>query len=259
MDDANHDASDVLEQFRQQGTFFSKIYDMHSNGTLGTFIEGIDNIERLFELDDRRIRCNGERTPGGLHAAGSLILLEEHEAIRMIKVARADGLYSHSGCTAAGIAFEKLSGASRRFYCNPDNYAMLCAKALCKKAGIPYSGHIQPKPAFNNARMAVYDGTGRFDNSEPKMKIAGLPPCTVISRRYHQSCETAKNEVRMAIGTATSERGYGRLINERKPFLLLVAGTKNKDFSLHRLMDEAMDAAKQFGNKVIVDGFVAPV
>jgi len=252
-----HDSSAVLEQFRSQDRIFRNFYDLHAKGELGGFFESLPDIKLLFQLDDRHFRCIEEGTPGGIHAAGPLILMDEAKAIRMLKTARAEGIYSHDLCGAAGLAFANVEDSKKTFFVNSDNYGMFYAKELAKKAGIPYVGHLPAHPHFHVARMAVYDGSGNFDNSERKLKIAGLPPCFVISRRWHDAAD-AKNELSIAAKIATGDHGYGALIREKSPFLVLVVGMKNKDFSLHKLMDEASSVASEFGGKVIVDGFMAP-
>jgi hypothetical protein len=255
-----HGVQSVAESFKKQEAVFRNFYAMHNRNTLGTYFDGLGNLEGLFLLDDRCFRCMDERTPGGIHAAGPMILLEEEKGIHMLKVSRAEGIYSHVGCGAAGIAFERISERMRRFYVHPDNYGMFYAKAIAKKAGIPYMGHMAVEPNFHVARMAIYDGTGSFDNSAHKMSAAGLPPAFVISRRYHLEPANAMREASIAAAIAIGDHGYGRLIKaDKTPFLLLVVGARhNKDFSFEHLMDEAKEVAKPFDGKVIVDGFVAP-
>lgn len=261
MNGKEFDAHEVLEYYRSQGSIFERFYGMHARGTLGMFIEGLANLKLAFALDDRCFRCMDERTPGGLHAAGPVILFDESEGIEMLKKSRAEGIYSHTGCGAAGIAFEGLDEKMRRFYVNPDNFGKFFAKAIAKRAGIPYMGHLEVEPHFHMARMAVYDGSGSFDNSKLKMSDLGFPPAFVISRRYHSDPATAMREASLAATIATGDHGFGRLIRaEKSPFLLLVIGARhNKEYSLSRLSDEAAEVAKPFHGRVIVDGFVAPV
>lgn len=260
MSEHGHEAHAILEHFRSQDAIFNKFYEMHETDELGYFIQNLSGIKSLFELADRRFRCIDERTPGGLHVAGPVILMDEAKGIEMLKKSRADGLYSHVGCDAAGLAFEKLSDDKKRFFGNSDSYGAFYAKAIAKKAGIPYNGHLPVQPHFHVARMAVYDGSGCFDNSEAKLKAVGLPPCFVISRRYHSEPANAMNEASIAASIATGGHGFGALIKAGKtPFILMVAGIKNKEYSLGRLMAEAGEVAMGFGGRVIVDGFVAPV
>ena len=259
-DEHVHDAHAILEHFKIQEGIFSDFYKMHERETLGAFIESLNGIKTLFELADRRFRCINERTPGGLHAAGPVILMDEEKGLKMLEKARADGIYSHAGCGAAGLAFAKLSEADRRFFVNSDNYGAFYAKAIAKKAGIPYKGHLQVEPHFHVARMAIYDGSGCFDNSIAKLKVVGLPPAFVISRRYHSESENAMIEASIAATIATGDHGFGGLIKaDKTPFVLLVIGGRySKEFSLSKLMTEAEEVAKGFKGKVIVDGFVAP-
>jgi len=241
MSDHNHHgAHALLEHFKSQEGIFSDFYSMHSRGTLGMYIEGLKNLKDVFQLGDRCFRCIDERTPGGLHAAGPVILLEEDKGVRLLKTARAEGIYSHAGCGAAGIAFEKADEKMRRFCVNPDNYGMFYARRIAKRAGIPYMGHLPVEPPFHVARMAIYDGTGSFDNSETKMRALGLPPAFVISRRYHPDPEDAKKEASMAATIATGSHGFGGLIKaDKTPFMLLAVGVKKKEYSLSKLAAEA--------------------
>jgi len=247
----------VRDFFQAQEGILRNFYSLHERGGLELHFESIATLKDVFRLEDRCFRCIDDRTPGGLHAAGPVILMDEKKGVDMLRRTRAEGIYSHTGCSAAAIAFEDLSENMKKFYENPDNYGMFYAKRMAKKADIPYMGHILALPHFNMARLAVYDGTGSFDNS--KLETIGLPPAFVISRRYHSDAETAMKEVSLALTAATSSQGFGRLIKAGKtPFLILVVGARQNEFSLNRLMEEAEEVAKDFGGKVIVDGFVAP-
>ena len=254
---AEHDHSAVLEQFRQQESVFRELYALHEKDALDMYFESLRNLGNVFQLGDRCFRCIDERTPGGIHAAGPVILFDKAKGIDMLKRARAEGIYSHVGCGAAGIAFESLSDNMKKFYVNSDNYGMFYAKRIAKEAGIPYMGHLGVETHFHVARMAIYDGTGCLDSS--KLGAIGLPPAFVISRRYHAESATAMREASIAAAIATGSHGYGSLIKDRTPFILLAVGTKHKESSLNAMMDEAKEVAKDFDGKVIVDGFVAPV
>lgn len=256
----DQDAHVILEQFRSQERIFNNFYRMHERDTLGMFMEGLENLRDVFLLADRCFRCIDERTPGGIHAAGPVILFDQAKGIEMLKKARAEGIYSHAGCGAAGIAFEKLDEKMKRFYGKPDEYGRFYAKSIAKMAGIPYKGHLYVEPPFHVARMAVYDGSGCFDNSAEKLNKVGLPPCFVISRRYHSEPENAMREASIAATIATGDHGFGGLIKaDKTPFVLLVIGGRySKEFSQSRLTAEAEEVAKGFKGRVIVDGFVAP-
>ncbi len=261
MSEYGHDAHLVLSYFKSQEIIFNDFYRMHERDTLGMYLESLENMRDVFLLEDRCFRCIDERTPGGLHAAGPVILFDQAKGIEMLKKARAEGIYSHAGCGAAGIKFETLDEKMKRFYVNSDNYGMFYAKNIAKAAGIPYKGHLDVETPFHVARMAVYDGSGSFDNSADKLNKAGLPPTFVISRRYHSEPESAMREASIAATIATGDHGFGGLIKaDKTPFLLLVIGGRySKEFSQSRLTEEAEEVAKGFGGKVIVDGFVAPI
>jgi len=222
---------------------------------LQRYAENLPDIQSAFELDDHCLRCIDEGTPGGIHLAGSGILMDEVKAIEASKAAKVDGVYSHAGCGAAAM-FAKQKGLDMT---NPDEYGRQWAKQLAERLGVPYKGHIEKsdmkRPAdFHNARVAYYDGTGSFDPS----RVADLPPGFVISRR-HTDAANAQSEADVAVSIATGDHGFGTLITDKEPFYLMVVGDpEDPNFSANKLQAEVDAIASNSNGRVKVLGFTRP-
>jgi len=240
------------EEWAKQKPLFEAIQKLG----IQRFAEALPDIEDAFELKDHCIRCMDEGTPGGIHLAGSGILMAEADAIKALHDAHADGVYSHDGCGAAALYAKKMGlDASRA-----DEYGVIWAKHLAEVCGVPYKGHIEQKemkrPAdFHLARVAYYDGTGSFDPS----RAADLPPGFVISRRFLQG-EAALSEADIAASIATGHHGYGDLITADEPFYIIPVGdSEDPNFSVETLSAELERIAASSGGRVRITGFTRPI
>jgi hypothetical protein len=244
----SHDHEAVKKAFEEQNALMQTIY---ANG-MQKYSEGISDLNKAFSSEDKAVRCIDEGTPGGVHLAGSGILLGIDKAAEALIKAGCAGISSHAECGAAGIyARENNLDASKS-----DEYGKEFAIKLAEKMGVPYKGHIEigamKRPSgFHTARVCYYDGTGKFDPA-----LCGkLPAGFVISRRYIDSAY-ALEEVKVAVGIATGGHGYGDLITPETPFLLIAVGDKtNPEFSLENLQKELSAIAESSAGKVKVDGF----
>jgi len=66
------------------------------------YAESLADLEHAFIIDDRDLRCIDEGTPGGIHSAGSTILMGKEEALVALQAAKVSGIYSHAGCAPPG-------------------------------------------------------------------------------------------------------------------------------------------------------------
>jgi hypothetical protein len=246
-----HAHTDHAAEWKKQGDMFKTIEKMG----MQKYVEMIKGMEEAFELEDHCVHCIDEGTPGGIHAAGSGILMEESQAIEAMKKAKADGVWSHAGCGAAAL-YAKREGLDMT---NPDEYGIVFAKHLAEKLGVPYKGHIESKdmarPAdMHNARVAYYDGTGSFDPS----RVPDLPPGFVISRRYLEP-EYAAQEADVSVSIATGDHGYGNLITSDEPFYIIPVGDpEDPNFSVEKLSAELKELVLKSGGRVKVMGFTKP-
>ena len=249
----------TLEEYWQEShAIFSLIY----RSGIRDYLESLPILSEAFKLSDHSVRCIDEGTPGGIHIAGSGILLSTDDKqaqleslIEKLRSAGVDGTYSHEGCGAAKLYAETIMN-------NPDkshDYAISWAQKLAGILNIPYKGHIaelsRPKE-FHNARIAYYDGSGRFD----PFRFKEIPNGFIISR-YYLDPEYSKQELSIALSIALGHHGFGDKFTKDNPFIIAPIerfADKIKDVSLEELEKEAKDVASQFGDKIIVQGFREP-
>ena len=247
---SDHNALLAKEIWQKQDSLFTELY---KTGAAGFFGKN-GNLAKAFVLKDRSVRCMDEGTPTGVHLAGSGILMGEEKAAAALKIAECDGVYSHAECGAAGI----YARTNNLDAAKADEYGIEWSKKIAEKLGVPYKGHIaigkMARPSgLHVARIAYYDGTGKFDfTADEKM-----PPGFVVGRRYVDAAY-ALEEVKVAISIATGGHGFGELITAEAPFLIVVIGDPNNaDFSVEKLKVELAEIEKANGGKVKVDGFTA--
>jgi hypothetical protein len=244
--------TDRLAEWKKQAVMFKPIEKVG----MGEYVKMIQGMEEAFKLTDHCVHCIDDGTPGGIHAAGSGILMEESKAVEAMKKAKADGVWSHAGCGAAAL-YAKREGLDTT---NPDEYGVVWAKHLAEQLGVPYRGHIKTedmtRPSdMHNARVAYYDGTGKFDPS----RVPDLPPGFVISRRYLEPAYAAE-EANVSVSIATGDHGYGELITSEEPFYIIPVGDPDDpNFSVEKLSVELDELVKKSGGRVKVMGFTKPV
>jgi hypothetical protein len=246
----SHDSSQAASVFEQGAATMEKIYKEGAQA----FAAGIADLAKAFSPADKSVRCIDEGTPGGLRIAGSGILLGVDKAAELLKASGADGVYSHDECGAAGIyARQNNLDVSKS-----DEYGKDFAKAVAEKAGLPYKGHIgigeMKRPSgLHVARVVYYDGTGKFDCEA----CPAFPTGFVVSRRFLPK-DYALEEVKVCIGIATGDHGFGGLITPEKPFMLIAVGDPaNPDFSQEKLVAELQGIASAYAGKVKADAFTA--
>jgi len=193
---------------------------------------------------DRWIRCIDEGTPGGLHLAGSGILLGENwegsleQAAEVVREMDASGVSWHRGCGAVA----NFVKAHNEVKDDVDEVAERFARELAVKVTLPCREQMLMRPeGIHIARAAYYDGAGQFDPS----RVEGLPSGFVISRRYLGKTYALK-EAEMAVGIALGHHGFGELFTSKQPFLLVAVGG---DSGLER---ELTEVAKPYGRRVTV-------
>ncbi len=241
----------VRKYWEEQNPLFDELY---RHGA-ARYAERLADAGSAFVLFDRCVRCIDEGTPGGIHLAGSGILLKEEEAMGALERAEAGGIFSHEGCGAAKLFARRNNLDEAR----ADEYGREWAEKLARSFGVPYKGHIAlhelERPAdMHIARVVYYDGTGTLGNPER----AGLPKGFVISRRYTDA-RYAAEEAAVAVSIALGEHGFGERITADTPLVIIpVADAHNPDFSLPRLKEEIRNIEEGRGKRVVVDGFVAP-
>lgn len=246
----SHHDEILNKEWMNQQPMIKEIYE-HS---VPMFVSSISNLADAFKLKDKDLRCIDERTPGGIHMAGSGILLDKEVAIERCKTAGVTGIYSHEECGAA-VLYARNNDLDTT---KGSQYAIEWAKELAEGLGVPYKGHIESNQlnitsGVHVARVIYYDGSGSFDYTG----TSDLPPGFIISRRF-QSKEDALAEVKVAIGIATGDHGFGSKIDTDNPLVVIAIGSPtDEEFSLQTLEQELRDAGIA-SDRVTIDAFTAP-
>jgi len=210
------------------------------------FLESFENPEKVFELKDRFLRCMDEGTPGGLHLAGTGILLADLANLsvedlvaapgwpklkRFIESAHIGGFTYHKDCGAVKL-YEDEKGLPLETDEDAQKFAELLAQAYREESGQDIPVIETPLIRAEGLHQAVaiyYDGTGSFDPSQND----NLPAGFVISRKYLDS-EYAKKELEIALRIATGGHGFDLKDSDREGKFseetpLLIVGVSSAD------------------------------
>ncbi len=229
------------------------------------FIEdGNLNIDSAFKENDNCVRCIDEGVPGGGIRIGGSGILHQEKTIEALKGKNIKGVYSHEECGCATVYIAKNKDKADPSL-SPNHYAIEWAKKLADACNAKYLGHIgwgeklsidlsmQRPKGFHKAFVVYYDATGRFNNIEQ------LPHGFIISRSYFPK-EVAQKNVRVAIGIAFSERGFGsnRLTFDH-PFLIVpITDSDNNELSLEILRHELHSTTYKYPDQIRIDtGFTS--
>jgi len=245
---------DRLLLWEKQGAVLDPLY---RNGAEQFFASPPDS-ESCFRLHDRHIRCIDEGTPGGIHCAGSGILLGEEATLKMFERAMPDFIYSHEECGAVALWAKKTG----RNPAGAGKYAIEWVEKISARAGIQH-GHLaignMARPAgLHIARVIYLDGTGKFDSRG----VSGVPAGFQISCRYLDP-EYAAEELRVSISIALGEHGFGMdLITHDSPLLLIVIGdaaSARHTSSKLRMLVERVVQNHPHKDRLRIDSFDAPL
>ena len=232
--------------WESQQPIFDKIYSL----PMEQYIKTLPDLSNAFILKDRALRCIDERTAGGIHLAGSGILMKEEQLRKTLREAGVTSAWTHAECGAAKL-YAQQNGLD---IAKADDYARAFGENLEKNFGIKYNGHLDVAPnGLHIARVAYYDATGNFDYQN----ISGLPPGFIISRKFVEA-EYALIELRVAISIACGDHGFGQLISPASPFVIIpIADNKNSALSLDILIKE-LESVTANNPLVVISGFTAP-
>ncbi len=231
--------------FEKQNETMKRLNEMGATA----YVASLENLSDAFRLEEKCLHCIDERTPGGLHSAGSGILRPREDVVRSFRQTGVTEVTSHDGCGAA-VLYCRREGIDESLA--PEE-AKKWAKEIAEELGVPYK-HIgfeeMSGPAdFHFARTSYYDATAKFN------VIPGLPEGFVISRGI-QKKEDSLAELGVSLNIAFNPRNFGDLFTEENPFVIVAIGKTPED--LEAMKTEISELAHEYGEKVRVDGFVAP-
>jgi len=223
--DAWHRQTEVVDRIRRAGGFKEMFAELDA-----------ETRAKMFANKDRRVGCIDEGCDEcGIRVAGSGILFKPEDKARFIEILKKEGIKTvtyHDSCGAAGVASgssdaETVLGAAKSF---ADEVAAGIGGEAVKLE------HMSRPLDFHVASVVYYDGTGKFD---PTAGAEFLAKGFVISRPLYPSAETAAAEARLSFDIAVGPHGYGKLVNEDHPFIIVVIGSPDDpEMSEEKLREE---------------------
>lgn len=189
---------------------------------MGKFSRRLDACMPLVMRGTSRVcKCMDGRTKGGLHLAGSGLLLwhafGEGSTLDLMGRMRLEGICSHEDCGAAKLVAKELGRD------DPDALARWWAQHAAERLDIRYFGHFPVKHDFHPETMIVLDGTGRG-----QWTSAALPERMVLDAK-HPNPEYVSRELGIGLSIIFGSSGMGELLNRDFPLIVLAVGDPRLD------------------------------
>lgn len=212
------------------------------NHTARRIFNRTPGIEQAFHLSRRSVVCVDEGIVGGIHLAGSGVLLSLDELEAELQSAGAEELTTHDNCGAFAVRFPGVS--------DPNRSVVEWGEATAATLGLPHrhiaASEMDRPEHLHTAEAIYYDGTGVFN------RVPGLPRGFVVSRAHFQS---AKNDLSLCLQIAFGPHGQGNLFTTSNPLLVIpLAHPTDGRLSLEILEGEVKEAARPFGGRVRISG-----
>lgn len=219
-------------------------------GAEGLFRSKLDTIRQAFEPIEKVLACIDEGVEKRVYrVAGSGILMPDEDIVNYIQTNGIEGLYTHAGCGAAGLA-AKQSGWTG----NVDEFAKEWATRVARKAGIEYLGHIEMTDLnrpheFHDATCAYYIGGDRFS-------AAGIKE---LPRGFHAHRKLGKevlSSLELAVDIAMGDHGFGSSRFFETPFRIIIIGNPNDEHrNFAALLKELTPILQKYPGRILPDGF----
>jgi hypothetical protein len=227
-----------------------------------SYVVSLSNLSDAFRPTDRALRCIDRGTPGGVHLAGSGILIGLEKAQAFAQAAQAARITYHEDCGAARL-WAKQNGQPED---QATEHAREFAQQLADALGVACEETpLTRPPGFHDELVVYYDGTGRADPA----RVSGLPKGFVISRPYFgDDFPTALEQVRLAMEIALGPHGFGELFTAEHPLRLVAIGRQGTgdsdrgqgtaqkgELTVEQLIEELKLLELPAGQRIVVDGF----
>ncbi len=247
----DHLIGERAAEFESQQVVMDQIME---NG-VAEYVKTLPNLSDAFDPEKHKpaenlhacLCCMDGRTPFGKHLPGSGILLSENEFKKSFINSGADSISSHDGCGAAR-KFAEENGLDVNL---SDQIGKEWAEKMAREMGVEHihlgvEGHHQERACY-------FDKTGKFNFGG----VVGLPNGFIVSDLKGISKESSMDAIKLAIGIAFGDHGFGEyFLNEKNPFILIAVADEVRE--IEKMKDELTKLAEPFGTKVVVDGFLAP-
>lgn len=206
----------------------------------------LDRPGCVLKCSDGRVKSENGNPAIALAGEGLLTVGEDTVILEKVLKGKNILITSHEGCGAAALAHPGSDS---------DTYGHTKAKSLSADTGSNYKEvtHQEFRSPVHDERFLVVDGTLRFDCTN----WAELPPQFLSSAAgLGLSDKYIETETKALSGIALSDHGLGERFDAANPFRVIISAQSYEQ--LNHLLDVAESAVKEFGDRIKVDGFVAP-
>lgn len=204
----------------------------------------LNNPDCCFECSDGRVVTSGVKVA----IAGEGILLGDADRQILVDVLKGKNIpiTGHEGCGAAGMAHPGPDS---------DKYGYAGAEKLASDTGNHYKEvhHESFRSSIHDERSLVLDGTLRFNCSS----WTEFPPQFIASSAGLGLSESyIETETKALTGIALGDHGLGERFSAENPFYIIISAKDQAQLDSLTAISES--AVKDFGDRVMVTGFVAP-
>ena len=214
------------------------------------------DLQPAFTQNDGMIRCIDERTPGGIHVAGSGILLKnEAVAIQLFRQSGIRGITRHAQCGAEAIWAQQNSLTKAA----AEEVLSERAQRVAKVLAVPYE-FIGEKtmqkfgPMHQHQTATIYyDATGKFNPAT----IPDLPLGFVVSRGIYEAETYPLSEVRLAQAIMFGAHGLGEQWFRKNNKKITIVSISTKNLPDQKMNQELQTVLPKLSDLVILTGFDA--
>ncbi len=254
MEHGNHE--ELLTAAWEKSRFNEIIQQLNAGQKIAAVIEKIPGFKEAFDHELDTLDCSDGRVVSGpkLGLAGEGIVADSQEkeivAAALIRqrerLGRPLTITGHEGCGAAALMYPGPDS---------DRHGYQGAKDLAEKTGNQYKevDHSQFISPVHNERLLLVEATGHFDAANWE----NFPPQFISSAPFlGLSGAYLQKELPALTGIALGDHGLGERFTTEAPFYIIISA--NNETELKQLTAIAAETLKPFGDRVKVDGFIAP-
>ena len=253
----HHDQTEQLNAAWEKSQTNPIIEHLKTGGKLAGSIEKVPGFTEAFNHKLDTLDCSDGRVINGakMGLAGEGIVADEKEKEIILAelIRRREELghkltiTGHEGCGAAALMHPGPDS---------DKYGYEGAQKMAEESGNEYLAvdHAKFKSPVHNERALLLECTGRFDAANWE----NFPPQFISSAPAFKLGDAyLKKEMPALTGIALGDHGLGKRFTAENPFYIIISA--NDQTELDHLTVLAEETLKSFGQRVKVDGFVAPV
>ncbi len=252
----HNDHQQLLNEAWERSQRNEIIEQLNAGQKIAAIIEKIPGFREAFSRELDTLDCSDGRVVNGakMGLAGEGMVADETEMDILVqalidkreRLGRPLTITGHEGCGAAAIIHPGPDS---------DRYGYEGAKELAEKTGNNYKevNHDQFVSPVHNERLLLVEASGRFDAAN----WPDFPPQFISSAPFFKLGDSyLKKELPALTGIALGDHGLGERFTAENPFYIIISASSEEELSSLRTLAE--EALKPFGDRVKVDGFIAP-